>query len=357
MTVRGETEAIAATPFSGGDGKSMLKIVEDEAAVRKCHALFVKSFKSFKDEDIQANIGHQGASTRMKVSWSARLGLWNISRRVPGNPYWNAFGLEKPEPSSHIPIVCEINFPLRGIDRRIGGAMARDRSGRIFAVHRGKIGGGKKGIGKTLFEDLYRGAWAVMEDGDTDTTVALIGELMSPRFARQVAQFVRKVDAIKNQVSPAAMQMPLPFGHQLREELIGCGCGEPVSVESAACDHGLVVRDLHADLTRMGLAARNGEAHDLTAFDGRGGRATLFGIVTEPSVNALYAEITRILLQAASEEVPPRKCLVVPEETASRFPADLAKLDIGHIAYRWQDDRAVFPELSGFMRAKEDRPA
>ncbi len=333
----------------------MLKIVEDEAAIRKCHALFVKSFKSFKDGDIQANIGHQGASIRMKVSWSARLGLWSISRRVPGNPYWNAFGLEKPEPSSHIPIVCEINFPLRGIDRRIGGAMARDRSGRIFAVHRGKIGGGKKGIGKTLFEDLYRGAWAVMEDGDTETSVALIGELMNPHFARQAALFVRKVDAIKNQVSPAALQLPLPFGHQLREELIGRGCGDPVSFESAACDHGLVAHDLHAELTRMGFAARNGEAHDLTAFGG--GQAALFGIVTEPSATALLAESTRLLLQAAGEEVRPRTFLVVPEETASRFPADLAKLGIGRITYRWRDDRAVFPELSEFLRVEEDRPA
>jgi len=334
----------------------MLKIVEDEVAIRKCHALFIKSFKLFKDEDIQANIGHQGANTRMKVSWSSRLGLWSISRRVSGNPYWNAFGLEKPDASSHIPIVCEINFPLRGIDRRIGGAMAKDRSGRIFAVHRGKIGGGKKGIGKTLFEDLYRGAWAVMEDGDTDTTVALIGELLSPRFARQAAQFVRKVDAIKNQASPAALQLTLPFGHQLQEELIGFDCRNPVTVESAACDHGLVVRDLHAELIRMGMAAKNGEAHDLTAFDGRGRSIALFGVVTEPSVNALYAESTRLLLQAAGVEDRPRKFLAVPEETASRFPADLGRLDIGCITYHWQNDRAVFSELSRLVRTNENRP-
>jgi hypothetical protein len=329
----------------GGDREPMLRVIEDETAIKRCHALFVRSFKSFKDEDILANIGHQGASSRMKVSWSGRLGLWSVSRRVAGNPHWNAFGLEKPERASHIPIVCEINFPLRGIDRRLGGAMAKDRSGRLFAVHRGKIGGGKKGIGKTLFEDLYRGAWAVMEDGDMDTAVALIGELQSPRFARQAAQFVRKVDAIKNHISPAAQQLTLPFDHRLREELIGNGCGSPVQTESAACDHGLVVADLYADLVRMGLAARNGDECDLTAEASSGSEAAVFGIVTDPSPDTLYAASTRLLLQAAKADGATRKFLVIPAGKAARFPNDLDKLGIERIEYRWQDDRAVFDRL------------
>jgi len=331
----------------------MLKVIEDETAIKRCHALFVRSFKSFKDQDIQANIGHQGASTRMKVSWSSRLGLWNVSRRVTGNPYWNAFGLEKPERASHIPIVCEINFPLRGIDRRLGGAMAKDRSGRLFAVHRGKIGGGKKGIGKTLFEDLYRGAWAIMEDGDADTSVALIGELQSPRFALQAAHFVRKVGAIKNHLSPAALQLPLPFDHRLREELIGNGCGSPVRTESAACDHGLVVRDLYADLVRMGLAARNGDECDLTAEELSRKETSVFGIVTDPSPETLYAASTRLLLQAAKTDGATRKHLVIPAGEAACFPSDLGRLGIERIEYRWQAERALFEGLPERIRGND----
>ena len=335
----------------------MLRVIEDEAAIKKWHALFSRTIKSLRDEQIQVHIGHQGASTRMKVSWSKHLGLWNVSTRASENPYWNAFGLEKPVPSSHIPIVCEINFPIRGIDRRIGGAMAKDRFGRVFAVHRGKIGGGKKGIGKTLFEDLYRGAWTVMEDGDTETTVALIGELQSPRFARQVAQFVRKVDAIKNQASPAANQMALPFAHQLREGLIGQGYGNCVQIESSACDHGLIVRDLDAELARYGLAGKNGEEHDLAALDRYGKRTALFSIMTDTSLNALYTETTKLLLSALKTKDQPRKFLVVPEETPAAGLNELKKLAIDRLDYRWQKDHAVFPGLNLLIGAKETGPA
>lgn len=95
-----------------------------------------------------------------------------------------------------IPITCEINFPVNGINRRIGGAFLTDSTGDIFVAHRGKIGGGKKGIGKSLFEDQYRGRWEIVEDNGFETEVALISALKLPRFVNQVRQLVFEVNRI-----------------------------------------------------------------------------------------------------------------------------------------------------------------
>ncbi len=138
-------------------GTAMLKVVEEESAIRRYQRQFVRAFRPLAEETIPVNLGHPGASVRARVSWSNRLGIWFFSRRIGTLGYWHAFGIGRPEGGANIPITCEINFPLCGIDRRTGGAFAEDHAGRVFVVHRGKLGGGRKGIGKSLFENHYRG--------------------------------------------------------------------------------------------------------------------------------------------------------------------------------------------------------
>jgi hypothetical protein len=99
--------------------------------------------KAFADGKF-VRIGHMGESFEGKVFCATNLGIWFIPRKQTGNRYWNAFGVGRPSRDAHVFSTCEINFPLQGLDRRIGGAFARDEAGKIFVVHRGKIGGGKR---------------------------------------------------------------------------------------------------------------------------------------------------------------------------------------------------------------------
>ena len=53
-------------------------------------------------------------------------------------------------------IVVEINIPVIP-DGRVGGVFVRQTStGKIYLMHHGKIGGGRKGIGKTAFLNGFR---------------------------------------------------------------------------------------------------------------------------------------------------------------------------------------------------------
>jgi hypothetical protein len=328
----------------------MLKIIQEEAAIRRYQGQFIRSFKPFIDEKIPVHLGHPGASTEAKVLWSGRLGIWLYSGKTQEGRHWNAFGIGKPKKSAHISITCEINFPAGGIDRRIGGALAKDRKGRIFVVHRGKIGGGKKGIGKSLFADHYRGVWEIMEDGDEETTVALIGALNSPRLARQIAQYISKIDKIKEAASARTSQLEMKFETiTFRETLVGERYCDLEKDKDAECDQGLVVKDLADCLRRRGIKVGNDGFHDLFLANDRGEMAAVFQIKTTPTPLSLHAGASQLLLNSLRCTPPPRLILVVPEKPDGALEEKLKKLGIDILPYTWSKDQAQFPGLQALL--------
>jgi len=328
-----------------GEG-TMLKVLDDETAIKRYRRQFIKSFKPLIDEKILVKLGHPGATVKAKVLWSARLGIWMMNEKMSGGRYGHAFGAEKPTSSSHIPITCEINFPVKGIDRRMGGALAEDRNGRVFVVHRGRIGGGKKGVGKALFDDHYRGVWAIMEDGCAETMVALIGVLNSPRFVRQVSQFVRKVDRMKNLFSSRTSQVEISFDElQFREELVGARYADPLADHASMCDHCLIVRDLYDALTGLGFKAGNDQERDLLIANARQEITAVFGITPDASILSIQSAAVRLLLANCELPKQPRLILAVPEAIDETLNRKLKKLGVAVLAYHWKHDQAVFPGL------------
>jgi len=328
----------------------MLKVLEDESAVRKYRRQFIRSFKPFVDEKIHVHLGHPGGAFRAKVLWSDRLGIWMFHEKISGNRCGHAFGVGKPSGTSSISITCEINFSLHGIDRRMGGALAEDRHGRIFVVHRGKIGGGKKGVGKTLFEKHYRGAWAVMEDGSAVSTVALVGVLNSLRFVRQVTQFIHKVDMMKDITAHRSSQMEITFDEpHFREELIGSGYNTSERYLDSDCDHGLVVSDLHTALKRKKFKIANDAVCDLFIVNAMRQVSTVFQVMTDHSEAVLHTGISKLLLNSIDLPANPRLILTVPVGIDQSLAEKIKKIGIDTLEYEWQEDHAVFPGLHDIM--------
>ena len=324
----------------------MINVVENEPAIRKYQRQFSRGLKLLTDEVIPVELGHPGASIRTKVSWSDRLGIWFFSRKIADRRYWNAFGVGRPEGGAHIPITCEINFPLCGIDRRTGGAFAEDGAGRVFVIHRGKLGGGRKGVGKGLFENRYRGAWETMNDGGEETPIAVIGVLNSPRLARQIAQFVHKIARIKETTAARSAQAEFIFNEpSVQEELIGDRHPAEQRETGSACDHGLIVRDLSDALRAEGLRTENDGCRDLLAIS-RGGRIrAVFQVLTGTSLAGIHAGAMQLLLNGLSLPEEPLLFLTLPRAPEETLREKLKRLNIDLLIYNWQGDRAVFPGL------------
>lgn len=330
----------------------MLKVVDNESTIRRHQRQFVRAFRGPESETVAVRLGHPGASDRARVIWSERLGLWAYFRKIAGNRYWNAFGIEKPAEGATLPITCEINFPLCGIDRRTGGAFAADREGRIFVVHRGKLGGGRKGVGKSLFESRYRGVWQVMDDGGEETLVAVIGVLDSPRFARQIAAFARKIARIKDEaVAAGAAQTELGFAEpELHEEWLGERYREPRDRTDIACDRGVVFGDLAAALRERGWRIASDEAGNLLVRGREDRVLALFQAPERPDRAGLLAAAAGLLLDGVDLAPGRRLVLAVPaspEEAGMDDP--LQRLGIDLLPYEWDGDRALFPALEELL--------
>lgn len=168
-----------------------------------------KAFETFLysrlPQTVDLKFGHPGRSFREPVHTNGNL--WYFTR-LAGQPspnrYWNAFGLLSSEqPSS---IVVEVNFPIQGVNRRIAGILARDDvTGIVKVLHRGGIGGGRKGIGKHAFLDWYRERvptrFVQVAEGSRDPAECILLGTIGDQglleglieFARDVLEFKRNV--------------------------------------------------------------------------------------------------------------------------------------------------------------------
>ncbi|MHB8136777.1 MAG: hypothetical protein ACYDGO_00140 [Smithellaceae bacterium] len=324
----------------------MLKVIEDEKLIARYARQFAGSFKPFMDEKIKVKLGHQGASYGAKVLWSKRLGIWIFSQATKDVRYWNAFGLGKPQASGHLPITAEINFPRAGIDRKTGAAFARDACDRLYVIHRGKIGGGKKGIGKSLFEENYRGNWAWMEDGDLLTEVAVIGALQSPRFALQAAQFVRKIEKLKSAASFSS-QTSLNFSEVFfHEELVGSPPSSPLDNISDACDHDLVVSQLAALLHRWKFKIGNDANTELFLMQPDSDSVShIITVCVDGREKTVLAAAAKLLLQKSAQSGHPSVNLMMPEGKMDMYVQQMQRIQIEVLGYRVEGEKIIFPDL------------
>ncbi|MBN1546262.1 MAG: hypothetical protein JW902_06350, partial [Syntrophaceae bacterium] len=323
-----------------------LKIIDDADTVRKCRNQLVRRLRTFMNDKIPVRLGHIGASDTKNILWSNDLDIWMSYEKGQGKPFSHAFGVGRPLPGSILAAACEINFPTGGIDRRMGGAFARDRKGQVFVVHRGKIGGGRKGIGKSLFENHYRGVWALMDDGDQESVVAVIGLLKSNRFPRQLGHFVHKVEQIKSRASAPSPQATLSFSEVFfRESLTGTRLTESFRDMAPLCDQGIVIRDLYQTLKAAGFRVGNDLFRDLFVVDGQDRIRMLFHIRTDTMPASLHEGVTRLLLQSLNLSPRTRLFLVVPEFPEPEVWSRLSKKNVELLVYEWQDVRAFFPDL------------
>jgi hypothetical protein len=324
----------------------MLKVIEDQLVIKKYAKRFAKKFKPFIDEEIKVKLGHQGASFPAKVLWSKNLGIWKFSRAIKEVRYWNAFGLEKPEVTNVLSITSEINFPWAGIDRKTGGAFAEDAWGNVFVIHRGKIGGGKKGVGKSLFEHNYRGVWSFMKDGKSVTQVAIIGALNSSRFAWQAAHFVKKIEKLKS-TAATSTQTKINFSEiTFREDLVGSPPSLADNEILSACDHDLVVGNLAALLQQGKLKIGNDAERELFVVDPSKNRIShVFEVLTDTKEKSVLAAAAKLLLQTSADAGNPLPILVLPEDKINKYEQELQRINISVIGFRWEGEKAVFQEL------------
>src|ERR1700756_2502280 len=100
---------------------------------------------------LSRDVGWPGAHGHYTVDWHKKYGFWSLTRTDVKNRFWCAYGTQNPEKNRYLNITCEINPPKGGRNQRCAGVFLRNSHGQLYLGHNGKVGGGKKGVGKNAF--------------------------------------------------------------------------------------------------------------------------------------------------------------------------------------------------------------
>ena len=174
-------------------------VVTDRQQISELVSKFRKSLLTKLQAEIPAFVGHKGSSWKGIFRWSEEDQMWMVcdDEAGGGKRFWTAFGLNRPSQGQNVSIVAEINFPIKGIDRRVGGVFIRTSEGTFQVAHRGNIGGGRKGISKSLFWRNYKGKRLKANDGGRETEFAVIGNLDSVNLVSEIRDFVANIGRLK----------------------------------------------------------------------------------------------------------------------------------------------------------------
>lgn len=124
-----------------------------------------------------------------------------VVERVAVPRHWNAFGTEPLESGRSHGITVEVNVAIDGVDRRVTALFAVDgKTGNTVLLHRGRIGGGRRGVGREAFIEWYRGMRVMFANASRSGAreqAILVADVASSEFLVQLESFVDAVHRFK----------------------------------------------------------------------------------------------------------------------------------------------------------------
>jgi hypothetical protein len=177
----------------------MLTVLTKATAVALAARALGKEIR--RGQQFERTLGYRGGSEENTVHWHRGAGVWGVQERGP-NRFWQVFGLRNPEMWRKSSIVVEINPPLSGINRKIGGVFLSDGKA-MFLGHRGTH---INQVPMAAFEKHFRGGaagrWVRVVDGDKETELVLLGRVDRRQIIAAITAFAREVKRIKKLVRP-----------------------------------------------------------------------------------------------------------------------------------------------------------
>jgi hypothetical protein len=133
----------------------MLRVIESKSEKRKFQRELKGIIEGALTPQGQRGIGFPGGNMSLPLFSKGEEQLWfatewlRIEAKIPR--FWNGFGLFDPDRTLQN-IVVELNIASDSNNEQVAGFFAKDSvTGQVYLMHSGKVGGGRKGIGKSAF--------------------------------------------------------------------------------------------------------------------------------------------------------------------------------------------------------------
>ncbi|MCB9309487.1 MAG: hypothetical protein H6567_05455 [Lewinellaceae bacterium] len=329
----------------------MINIVEEEATILKFYKRFQNHLSTYLNRSVDCWVGYPSGSFEDTVKYSIDLNIW-LSTKGHDTKYWNGFGVGQPIENHNNSLNGEINFPISGIYRRVAGAFGIEDKGTILVLHRGKIGGGTKGIGKYFFTDNFRGDFVDAIDGDRESRFCVVGELESKHFPEQVANFIKEIHRVKQLIKyPEKYNFNFLNDYSFVNEHSGVTYPENQGGKTIERTHGIIVNALAEELKALGYKVANDRNRDLFTYS-KSRVENLFEIKTNCGTQSLYTALGQLLIYSIPVPNDINLFMVIPTELKREVSLRLSELGIQIIYFNWEDDTPVFKELNKHMKIK-----
>lgn len=307
-----------------------------------------KGTKPFKKQQV----GWPGGSGKYTVYWRSKERIWSmLEPRQIENRYRVSFGTEQPPQPKSLSITCEMNPPFRKYNRRIAGAFLKDDVGVIYLAHSGKVGGGRKGIGKSAFQKYWRGenVETVEWPDARKTEMIVIGRIDGARLPSQIAHFVFEVEQFKKAVMEGLWKRTdIRTREKFSPEFAGTRRGYTVTgVIEARCDHGRIIEVLAESLRKRKLDFANDKQRDMYVLARKRKLQILFEVKTDSSTTSIYQGIGQALYHTALYTPQPQPVLVMPGRPNEQTARVLKRLGIELVSYKLNGNK---PEFDGLDR-------
>jgi hypothetical protein len=299
-------------------------------------------------------VGWKGGRGKYRVYWNPRLRFWTLLRLLKRQQrYWCCFGTKDATKFRGFSITGQINPPVSGFDRRVGGAFVSDGQGRVYIAHSGKIGGGRSGIGKSAFVAAYRSRnWQRVAWPDKkETELIVIGRVDGAHLQDQIAHFVAEIDrfkkiAVTGERSARARHQKSRFSPDFSGRRKSYSTHAEIESQ---CDHGPLISALEGELQKHGIKAANDVPRDLYVLSSKGRVRMLFEAKTDLSTSSIYGAVGQLMLHGAAEPKEPRRIFVAPGTPKPETVLALKKLGIEVLTYRWDGDSPTFLNLTRLL--------
>jgi hypothetical protein len=300
----------------------MFSLIESKQEIageqRKLEATIRRAFR----RRVVKNIGYPGGTTHnARVSTDDRYWFWSSDHdesKAPNPRRLNWFGLYRDDADLHISV--EINTAYDGRNDQVAGFFARDNeTGTVYLLHSGRVGGGKKGVGKSAFL-----AWSNQRlSNAVDSTGAVrAGVLVMPvegtAAVRSAKRYIDAIADFKQAVRGGQVDTPeFQRRQQELEDFYAEARGRRKGRRSAEIDylsrHGDVLDALHSWRRSSPLpdSARfvKNVLIDMGVAVGRD-LIEVFEVKTSASRFDVYAAIGQLMVHGASDNC--RRVVVLP---------------------------------------------
>ena len=335
-----------------------MEVIQDKSIIEKCHLRLEKLLNNYVTQKITTIVGHKGYSGETEVKYSKELDIWwdmgGFSEGNSGVRYWNAFGTGKPKERQIQDIACEINYPLEGINKHVAANWVQEGKDYML-VHSGKIGGGRKGVGKIGFIENYSGSFQEVDAPGLPKEVTVIGNLNDENLPYQIKNFVYEVRRVKNLLVGHSTKEPLTdplekIRHSFNEEFVGTKEYKNRKGKiSATANHGIVVNNLRKIIEEKGILVANDQQRDLYIYNKMAKIETVFEIKTSLRSQSIFTAVGQLFVNNARLDPLPRLIYVIPEKPNSNLLKTLKILNIETLVYTLKKGHPYFHKLEKFI--------